>query len=100
DNFDLRYEWYPSPGEIISVSGFYKNLDKPIELVETQSGGYFSYQNQFRAKNYGVEMEVRKSLGFIADKEWLNNIVIFGNGTLIKSKIELQTQPLPNDNTE
>jgi len=25
-NFDLRYEYYPSPGEIISVSGFHKNL--------------------------------------------------------------------------
>lgn len=101
DNFDLRYEWYPSPGEIISVSGFYKHLDKPIELVETDAaGGYFRYQNQYAAKNYGVEMEIRKNLGFIADKEWLNNIVIFGNGTFIKSKVQLQTEPMPNDNFE
>lgn len=100
DNLDLRYEWYPSPGEIVSVSGFYKHLDKPIELVELDAaGGYYSFQNQVAAKNYGVEMEFRKNLGFIADKEWLTNIVLFGNGTLIKSKVELQTQPLPNDNT-
>ena len=99
DNFDLRYEWYPSPGEIISVSGFYKHMNNPIELVETDAtAGYFRYQNQYAAKNYGVEMEFRKNLGFIADKEWLNNIVIFGNGTLIKSKVQLQTQPLPNEN--
>lgn len=101
DNFDLRYEWYPSPAEIISISGFYKNMNNPIELVEVdQSQGQFRFQNQYRAKNYGVEMEIRKTLGFIADKEWLNNIVVFGNGTLIKSKVQLQTQPLPNENIE
>lgn len=101
DNLDLRYEWYPSPGEIISVSGFYKHLDKPIELVEIDAAsGYYRFQNQYGAKNYGVEMEFRKNLGFIADKEWLNNIVIFGNGTLIKSKVQLVAEPMPGDNFE
>jgi hypothetical protein len=48
--------------------------------------------------NYGVEMEVRKSLGFIADKQWLRNLTLFGNGTLLTSKVELQTEPLPGEN--
>ncbi|HMI03486.1 MAG TPA: TonB-dependent receptor [Pedobacter sp.] len=99
DNMDLRYEWYPSAGEIISVSGFYKRLDNPIELVFAQAGQY-RFQNQHNARNYGLEMEIRKSLGFIADKQWLSNLTIFGNGTLIKSKVEVQTQPLPGDNEE
>ncbi|MES1225521.1 MAG: TonB-dependent receptor, partial [Bacteroidota bacterium] len=30
-NADLRYEWFPAAGEIISASLFYKYFDKPIE---------------------------------------------------------------------
>lgn len=96
DNFDLRYEWYPAPGEIISISGFYKLLDKPIELIQLREGHY-SFQNQYKAKNYGVEMEIRKSLGFIADRSWLHDLFIFGNGTLLKSHVEVMQEPLPGE---
>ncbi|WP_442590057.1 TonB-dependent receptor domain-containing protein [Pedobacter sp. AW31-3R] len=93
-NYDLRYEWYPGAGEIISVSAFYKDFDKPLELVaENVTGGsgairYLRFQNQKRATNKGFEVEIRKSLGFIADKEWLRGITVFGNGTWMKSKVE------------
>lgn len=91
NNTDLRYEWYPSAGEIISVSGFYKTFDKPIELVvDNDATGRvtrFRFQNQKNATNYGIELEFRKSLGFISPESWLNKITVFGNGTLIKSKI-------------
>lgn len=99
DNLDLRYEWYPNSGEIISISGFYKKFKNPIELIFIQDGQY-RFQNQYGAKNYGLEMEIRKSLGFISDKRWLRQLAIFGNGTLIKSTIEIQKQPLPGETTE
>lgn len=90
-NTDLRYEWYPSAGEIFSISGFYKSFDKPIELVVGQEEGgkvyRYLYQNQKDAVNYGLEIEFRKSLGFISDQQWLHNISLFGNGSLIKSKV-------------
>jgi outer membrane receptor protein involved in Fe transport len=90
DNADVRYEWYPAPGEIISVSGFYKKFDKPIELVflQDQTIDRYGFQNQKSATNYGLEMELRKSIGFIADWSWLKNLSLFGNGTLIKSKVK------------
>jgi len=89
NNADIRYECYPSPGEIISVSGFYKKFDKPIELVFLldQSIDLYGFQNQKSATNYGLEMEFRKSLNFIADWAWLQNISLFGNGAIIKSKV-------------
>ena len=93
-NYDLRYEWYPSPGEIISVSAFYKHFDKPLELVaQSVTGGsgrirYLRFQNQDEATNKGFELEVRKSLGFIADKKWLRNLTIFGNGTWMQSEVK------------
>ncbi|MCT1525315.1 TonB-dependent receptor domain-containing protein [Sphingobacterium lactis] len=99
DNFDLRYEWYPSAGEIISVSGFYKKMKDPIELVFVQEGQY-RFQNQYSAVNQGIELEFRKSLGFIADKPWLHNIMLFGNGTYLKSKVEVQDVPMPGENRE
>jgi outer membrane receptor protein involved in Fe transport len=92
-NYDLRYEWYPGTGEIISVSAFYKDFDKPLELVDMPvSGGqgrsrFLRFQNQDRATNKGIEVEFRKSLSFIADKQWLRDLTIFGNGTFTKSKV-------------
>lgn len=90
NNTDIRLEWYPSPGEIISASGFYKKFDQPIELVflQDQTIDRYGFQNQKSATNYGLEMELRKSLGFITDWSWLKNLSLFGNGTLIKSKVK------------
>lgn len=94
DNFDLRYEWYPAAGEVISISGFYKKMKDPIELIFVQDRHY-RFQNQFAAKNYGMEVEIRKSLGFISEKPWLQHITLFGNGTWLKSNVEVQELPMP-----
>jgi outer membrane receptor protein involved in Fe transport len=62
---DLRYEWFPAPGEIISASAFYKYFEKPIEQTN-QGNDVLSYTNADNANVYGVEVEFRKSLtGFI-----------------------------------
>ncbi|WP_434454068.1 TonB-dependent receptor domain-containing protein [Sphingobacterium multivorum] len=92
DNVDLRLEWYPSPGEIISLTGFYKYLDKPIELVEDESftgGAYYVFNNMESAKNNGLEFEIRKNLSFIGDKDWLTNFFISANATLLSSKVNV-----------
>jgi len=94
-NYDLRYEWYPAPGSILSVSAFYKKFDKPIELVPLVDAQlkvlHYAFQNQKNAENKGLEIEFRQSLSFIADRTWLKNIVVSGNAALIASKIsELQ----------
>ena len=39
DYVDLRYEWYPSREEVISLAAFYKHFDSLIEWVYTMSGG-------------------------------------------------------------
>jgi outer membrane receptor protein involved in Fe transport len=104
-NYDLRYEWYPGAGEIISVSAFYKDFDKPLELVDVPvSGGqgrsrFLRFQNQDRATNKGIEVEFRKSLSFIADKQWLHDLTVFGNGTFTKSKVyAVDYRAVTNDN--
>ena len=88
-NLDLRYEWYPSRGELISLAVFYKHFDSPIEWTYTVAGGtdlIYSYKNAKSANNYGVELDIRKNLGFIGLKDFSWSF----NGALIKSKVQFE----------
>lgn len=89
DNLDLRYEWYPSRGELISLAVFYKHFESPIEWTYTVAGGtdlIYSYKNAKSANNYGVELDIRKNLGFIGLKDFSWSF----NGALIKSKVQFE----------
>lgn len=85
-NLDLRYEFYPSKGEVVSVAAFYKYFDSPIEWTYTVTGGtglVYSYKNASHANNYGVELDIRKDLSFIG----LRGFSWSFNGALIKSRV-------------
>lgn len=86
-NLDLRYEWYPSNGEQVSVALFYKHFENPIEWTYTMTGGtnpLYSYLNAKGANNYGVEVDIRKNLDFIG----MRNFSLSFNGAWIKSKVQ------------
>ena len=88
-NFDLRYEWYPSASELVSVALFCKHFDSPIEWTYTVQGGTdltYSYKNAKVARNYGVEIEARKNLGFVG----IESLSVSANASLIKSKVEFE----------
>ena len=66
DNYDVRWEWFPRPGEVLSLSAFYKDISQPIERFSSDlTDGTVSYVNFPSAKVYGVELEARKALDFI-----------------------------------
>ena len=69
DNADLRWEFYPRRGELVSAALFAKRFHDPIERVFTASNtnSIVTFVNADGADNYGVELEVRKSLDEIAD---------------------------------
>lgn len=88
-NLDLRYELYPGSGEQVSLAVFYKKFNNPIEWTYTVTGGTdltYSYLNALSANNYGLELDVRKSLEFIG----LRNFSLTFNGSLIKSKVNFE----------
>ncbi|MBP6335818.1 MAG: TonB-dependent receptor [Bacteroidia bacterium] len=94
NNFDLRFENYPTVGEIYSVSFFYKKFIDPIEqIVESSGAGSRSvtYTNALGATNVGVEAEVRRKLdfmdGMLSWKYW-SKFTIYGNVALIKSTVD------------
>jgi TonB-dependent receptor len=86
-NVDLRWEWFPRGGEIISAGVFYKHFDSPIEKVYIASAGanILSYVNAEAAANYGLELEARKNLDFAGS--FMKSFTAFANVTLMKSSI-------------
>jgi TonB-dependent receptor len=88
-NADARWEWYPNPGEALSVALFAKRFDSPIERTYRLTSGTRSttFENADAAFNYGVELEARKGLGFLSQQ--LIGVAVFSNVTLMESEIDL-----------
>lgn len=63
-NFDLRYEWFGKQDDMISVTGYFKHLDNPIERVQGLNGGatVHTFQNADNGLAAGAELELRKQL--------------------------------------
>ncbi len=87
-NADLRWEWFPGAGEVVSVSGFYKKLDRPIEQVFISAAGEaYSYQNSEDGRIYGAELGLRKRFGLLHD---VGGITVSGNLALIDSRVNVR----------
>ena len=87
-NADVRWEMYPSSGEVLSVAAFAKRFDKPIERVYRGTSGtrVTTFENARSATNLGAELEIRKNLGFIAP---LAPFTAFSNLTVMHSTIDI-----------
>ena len=88
DNVDLRWEWYPTAQESLSIGGFYKNFDKPIESIVVVSAQHsVTYQNAERAENKGLELDARVALSRMNPR--LEGLFVGGNASWIHSQVEL-----------
>lgn len=83
-NVDLRFEFYPTPTETFTIAAFFKDFTNPIEMVSIGAGSLYSFDNAVGATNYGIELELRKSLNFIG----LNRFSVNINTSLIHSSVE------------
>jgi outer membrane receptor for ferrienterochelin and colicin len=99
-NADIRWEWYPSAGEVLSLGVFAKRFDDPIERVYRATSGtsVVTFVNAEAAANVGVEVEARKRLGFVA--EALESVTLFTNLTLMRSSIDIARSASSQTNTE
>ncbi len=91
DNFDIRYEFYPSAGQIISISGFYKKFNNAIEAFNGDGTSIrtITYINSPEASVYGLEFEFRRTLNFISDDRFFKNTTFYTNLSLVKSKVDM-----------
>jgi hypothetical protein len=99
-NLDLRWEWYPDYGEVVSVALFAKRFTDPIERVYRGSSGtrIVTFVNATAADNYGIELEARKSLAFVSDR--LVNFSLAANATVMNSHIKLAGQSIAVTNND
>lgn len=100
ENYDLRYEFYPGKAQLISVSGFYKKFTDPIELISvTNQDKTLSYRNTPSSEILGAELEFRTLIGSLFDMPtssiW-SKLTVFGNITLIQSKVNLKVTDTTN----
>jgi outer membrane receptor for ferrienterochelin and colicin len=88
-NVDLRWEMYPSPGEVVSLALFGKHFDKPIERVYRGTSGtrITTFENAKSATNFGAELELRKNFAWLAEslRPWTG----FSNLTVMQSDIDI-----------
>jgi len=90
DNADIRFEFYPQAGQIISISGFYKKFHNAIESFNSDatSTRTITFINSDKADVYGIEFEFRKSLDFISNTDFLKKTTFYTNLSVIKSKVQ------------
>lgn len=86
DNGDIRLSCYPSEGEVLSASFFYKYFRHPIEQTN-EGNGVLAYRNADNATDYGMELELRKKLDFSAAPVWLRHLVVFANASVIRGSV-------------
>lgn len=88
-NFDLRYELYPSSSELINIGIFYKSFQNPIQQVvrsASDDSRAFTFTNANSAYSMGIELDVRKNLGFISSG-FFSDLNLVMNASLIKSQV-------------
>lgn len=84
NNYDFKFEYFLAPGELISAGVYYKNIDRPIEregYISNEGNLYLYNGNSKNARLKGIELEVRKSLGFIVHSAVLDHLFVNGNFT-------------------
>ena len=90
-NYEIRWEHYPSVGEMITLGVFYKDFTGPIEFEFRDGGGSGGIKSFWpvngNAISIGTELEVRKSLEGLFNSEFLDKLTILFNGTFIRSEI-------------
>lgn len=106
-NFDLRYEHYLRPGEMITLGAFYKYLDAPIEqtMKATASGQLMSFSNALSAQVGGVEVEFIRNLSFLIkdevkrDSSLLKHFGLGINATYMYTAVNIDTLDQSSINT-
>jgi TonB-dependent receptor len=93
NNYDLRWEYFYSPTEMVSLSGFYKTFDGHIEQVSfVTAPDNIKPRNSGSSTVVGFEVEFRKNL--------TDNISIGANASFVKSAVDMKSVFVDNNNTK
>ena len=90
-NFDAKYEWFLSRGEIFSLGAFAKIINDPVNLVSANdaTGTQRFFRTGDKAEVFGIEVEARKTL--LEDAEENKLLAAGVNVTYTSTRQDLQT---------
>jgi outer membrane receptor protein involved in Fe transport len=99
NNYDLRFEYFPGEGQLMSASLFYKTFENAIEQVYENVGStQLGYTSNASATNYGIELELRKNFDFLDaafKTEFLRKFSFTINYAYIISEVKLDPSISP-----
>ena len=94
DSLDARWEWFPSPGELVSVGFFAKDYTDALEeeLIPSATGTIRRVTNAKEATVLGVEATGRMNLPTLigtydGNWSWTEQMYLQGNVSLIDSEV-------------
>jgi TonB-dependent receptor len=88
NNYDVRWEAFPGGNQLLAASFFIKTFTDPIEQIVVPSNDLRqSFSNAKGARNFGFELEFRRSLGTFWKK--LRDFGVASNFTFVDSNIDL-----------
>ena len=89
NNYDARWEWFPGGNQLVAASVFAKTFTDPIEQIVIPSNDLRqSFRNAKGARNFGLELEFRRSLASFWDK--LRDFAVSSNFTFVDSNVDLK----------
>ncbi|MCD1118396.1 TonB-dependent receptor domain-containing protein [Chryseobacterium turcicum] len=96
-NVDLKWEWFPSKNELISLSAFGKYIQNPLARVTiNSSSNSTSVMNVGdTGRVYGLEAEIRKDIYSAGN----TRLYAFLNGTYLNTEQELNNDKVAKENS-
>lgn len=92
-NYDLRLDYRPSDGTLVSLSYFHKDLTNPIENIQRVVNFGFTFPvNYPDGRLSGIELEARQQLGELWSR--LDGLAVGANATFIDSKVNLPDEEI------
>ncbi|WP_395393931.1 TonB-dependent receptor [Novosphingobium sp. BL-8A] len=91
-NAEARWEWYFARDQRVSLGGFFKRLNNPIESYLTGTETFVtSYANAPKANLYGFELEAQKYVPLESMGKFFETrrLLLIGNYTFTKSELKV-----------
>jgi TonB-dependent receptor len=91
-NYDLRWEWFRRPGEVLAASVFFKELRDPIELISFSASNRSFVQplNFEKGTLKGFELEARTGLDLFSDR--LRGLAVGVNYSLLDTEVDVPAE--------
>ncbi|WP_034042734.1 TonB-dependent receptor [Wocania ichthyoenteri] len=88
-NIDLKYEWFVTKSELISLGAFYKQIKDPINQVVAfdATGTQRFFRTGKKAQIYGIEAEIRKNI--ITNEDDKSELSVGFNATYMHTEQDL-----------